>query len=424
MLLSGGTTRQRAAAGAVLFLMLATGAAAVLGWSRVAVVGLSMLTGLGSLMILDVRARQHRLARHVRSLDRRQAAAESAASSAPANDRLRQRIGELETKLAAEQAENARLDDLERASYRQSLRQHVRVFRAEHRLGLTTRSAALQLPYKLRTMELAASHGISTPEVYRVWPDVDSIDLSGLPDTFVLKADGGAGSVAVFPLQRSSDGRYDVVGGKGTYSEQEMRDRIRALGRRARAPYFAEEMLLDADGGPIPNDVKCYMFYGQVGHILVRHVARHGDASTIRLKFVDEHGADYGEVAVGRKHDPSIPVPASLPRMVNVAEHLSRAVGLPFCRVDLYDTSRGIVLGEITRAPSGGNERFVRAHDELLGERWVDGSARLAADLSAGRPAGPIFGNVSEVHLYPATDGGRSPALFGHTVVDCAEWCR
>src|SRR5699024_1476278 len=134
------------------------------------------------------------------------------------------------------------------------------------------------------------------------------------------------------------------------------------------------------------------------------------------LKFVDENGADYGEVAVGRKHDPSIPVPASLPRMVDVAEHLSRAIGLPFCRVDLYDTSRGIVLGEITRAPSGGNERFVRAHDELLGERWVDGSARLAADMSAGRPAGPIFGNVSEVHLYPSTDDGRSPTLFGHTV--------
>ena len=213
------------------------------------------------------------------------------------------------------------------------------------------------------------------------------------------------------------------MGGDGEYSEEELREHIRSLGREARAPFFAEEMLHGPDGGPIPDDVKCYMFYGEVGHILVRTVGEHGNAETIRLKFVDEHGTDYGPVAVGRKHDPEIVVPQTLPRMVEVARHLSRAVGLPFCRVDLYDTSKGIVLGEITRAPSGGNERFLETHDEMLGARWLEGSARLNADLSAGRPFGPLFGGQKDLHHYPASDSPRSAANFGRTVVDCSRWC-
>jgi len=269
--------------------------------------------------------------------------------------RLEKEVARLTEELDAVREESARLDDLERASYRQSLRQHIRIFRAEGSLRAPVRSAALQLPFKLRNIEFAASHGIGVPEVYAVWPDVAGIDLSALPDRFVLKADGGAGSVAVFPLERVTHDRYRVVNGSGEFSQDEIRERVRDLGGRARPPYFAEELLHAADGEPIPHDVKCYMFYGEVGHVLVRKVGQHGRASTIRLKFVDENGTDYGPVAVGRPHDPAITVPRSLPQMVEVARHLSRATGLPFCRVDLYDTTRGIVLGEITRAPSGGN---------------------------------------------------------------------
>lgn len=285
------------------------------------------------------------------------------------------------------------------------------------------KSAVLQLPHKLRNLEFAASHGIRTPEVYDVWPDVSSIDLTTLPKTFVLKADGGAGSVAVFPLERVGDASYRAIGTDGVYSEDELKNRIQALGRNARKPYFAEELLRSADGGPIPNDVKCYMFYGQVGHILVRRVGEHSVSSSIRLKFVDENGTDYGPVAVGRTHDPSIAVPPALPELIAVAKHLSRAVGLPFCRVDLYETSHGIVLGEITRAPSGGNERFIEGHDELLGKRWIQGSASLSADLSIGRPVGQLFGTHADLRLYPPSDSPRAPANFGRTVRDCSDWC-
>ncbi len=412
----GRTPRQRILVAAVLLVGAATAGTALLDLPRLALAGLAALLTLGVLVVLDGRTRLATLDRRVRTRPR--------AGARPSDAELPARVAELEEQLAASEQELARLDDLSRTSYRQAVRQHVRVFRAEDRLGAPTKSAALQLPHKLRTVELAASHGVAVPEIYAVWPDVASIDLAPLPDSFVLKADGGAGSVAVFPLRRREDGRYEMVGGKGDVSEEELRERIRSLDRAARAPFFAEELLHAPGGGPIPDDVKCYMFYGTVGQVLVRRVGEHGRASTIRLKFVDENGVDYGPVAPGRPHDPTIEVPDALPPMLEVARHLSRAVGLPFCRVDLYETSKGIVLGEITRAPMGGNERWTAEHDEFLGRHWLDGSARLQSDLSAGRPPGALFGTLADLHLYPPNDRPRSPANFGRTVVDCSQWCR
>ncbi|WP_168211809.1 ATP-grasp fold amidoligase family protein [Ruania zhangjianzhongii] len=380
---------------------------------QIGLAGIIALVTLGVLVVLNIRARLKALASGVRRAGRGEDSSRS----------LRQRLRELEGELASVQHERDRLDDLTSASFRQSIRQYIRVVRAEHKLKDPHRSAALQLPHKLRNLEFAASHGVGVPTAYQVWPDIASIDLGALPETFVLKSDGGAGSVAVFPLQRLDDDRYGVIGGKAEYTESELLGHLRSLGRRARAPYFAEELLVAADRAPLPDDVKCYMFYGEVGQILVRKVGEHGDPSTIRLKFVNEQGKDYGPVAVGRTHDETIQVPNSLPEISTAAKHLSRAIGLPFCRVDLYNTSRGIVLGEITRAPSGGNEYFVEDHDEMLGWQWVRASARLEVDLNSGRPAGPVFGTAADLRLYPPSDDPLSPANFGRTTVDCTQWC-
>src|SRR5699024_10580861 len=279
--------RQRMLTAVVLLVGSATVVGAVFGIRRLALAGVATLATVAILVLLDVRVRQGGLVRRIRTVERAQkktagmstsrqlikrisaherrvlAAVEGArlealdshAESVAPNERnaLRNRVSELEEQLAEERAENARLDDLQRASYRQSLRQHVRAFRTEDRLKAPGRSAALQLPYKLRNVEFAASHGFAVPEVYQVWSDVSSIDLGTLPEKFVLKSDGGAGSVSVFPLQRLTDGRYRAIGGKGEYTEEDIRQRLRQLGRRARPPFFGEELLISADGGPIPN---------------------------------------------------------------------------------------------------------------------------------------------------------------------------
>lgn len=428
----GQSWRPRVLLGLALLVVLATATSAALGWQRAALVGLTMIgaAALAAVVVADRRqqARLRRTQRHLaRKHERLAKQLMTRLDDLAVAERRRvaaeRRADELEAKLATAQTELARLDDLEGASFRLSIRQYVREVHAERALRRWPPSAALQLPRKLRNLELGASHGVTVPEVYAVWPDLATMQLSGLPDRFVVKSDGGAGSVAVFPLERRPEGRYRMIGTDREMTEAELAARFRDLGQRARAPFFAEELLHGVDGGPIPPDVKYYMFYGQVGQILVRTVGEHGRASTIRLKFIDEDAHDFGEVAVGRPHDPGIAIPESLAEMTAAAQHLSRAVGLPFCRVDLYETSLGVVLGEITRAPSGGNEYFTTAHDQRLGRHWIDAEARLTADLTAGRPMGPLFGDRADLRLYPPSDRDRYAGDFPRTVLPCGEWC-
>ena len=76
---------------------------------------------------------------------------------------------------------------------------------------------------------------------------------------------------------------------------------------------------------------------------------------------------------------------------------LSAAVPLPFVRVDLYGTTKGIVMGEITLLP-GGNQHYIPVQDARLGKMWEEAEMRLQIDLARnGRP----FRNIAGEHPVP-----------------------
>lgn len=305
-----------------------------------------------------------------------------------------------------------------------ALRHQVAV--AVRRDGAAT-TPLMQVPYKLRNYRLASSHGVAVPEVLTVWESIDAIDcLERLPDRFVLKSDGGAGSSGVFLLERTGSARYTPLGSTRSISESELKKHLARLDpRRVRPPFFAERYLdVVPSSSEIPEDVKIYASYGRILQVMVRRVGRHGAPSTISTRFLDAHGSDLGPVALDRRGDQTIPVPRSLAAMVEVARHLSRAVGLSFCRVDLYDGVHGPVLGEITRAP-GGSQRYVEDHDRWLGEQWLRGAMELSRDLSLGRPYGVLHGGEDAPNLYPTGHVSRTQDAGAWTprVVPCGQWC-
>ena len=72
--------------------------------------------------------------------------------------------------------------------------------------------------------------------------------------------------------------------------------------------------------------------------------------------------------------------------MLEHARVFSKAVPLPFVRVDLYGTTKGIVMGEITLLP-GGNQHYIPVQDARLGKMWEEAEMRLQIDLARnGRP--------------------------------------
>jgi len=281
------------------------------------------------------------------------------------------------------------------------------------------------MTYKLRTYEHIASHGYAIPQIYRTWDSPTDMDLDDLPDSFVVKSDGGSTSKGVLPLIRQRDGRFLVADGSRSLTSDEVKahfEKARSAGE-AYGAMFAEALLRPRDGSDrIPDDVKVYTAYGSILQVLLRQVDEHGVVSETRSKYVDEHGADLGQVASHRQLDPSIPVPDTLGEMIAISRHLSRASGLPFVRIDLYDTEKGIVVGEITRAP-GGAQTYTETHDQQMGRLWHLARAELQIDVQKGRPAGLIWGDREIPKLYSGLSPSLSRDRERRTVVSCDSWC-
>lgn len=374
--------------------------------------------------LLDRRAEQlARLRSQVGSLEREIASLEKRSQD------LRARVQEAETESAQAQEllamDRPEFGDTAPPSFRRNLlnlRRNVEALRphdprADHPL--------LQIPRKLRNYRLAASHGVAVPKIHGVWNTLDEIDLSGLPEEFVLKSDGGAGGKGVFPLRRLGPETFELIGGSAEpLTVQDLRQRYRDH-RASRRPFFAEGFLEQVDGvGEIPDDIKIYAMYGQVAHVMIRRMPQHADLRAARYRYLAADGSDLGDdVAPGQRIDSTIQVPDSFPELIRIGEHLSRAVGLPFIRVDVYDTVNGPVLGELTRAP-GGRQRYRSDHDQHLGTAWDLAQYRLDLDVQAGRPLQILHGDHPAENPYPPESSGRrGPGDREVLTAPCQEWC-
>lgn len=282
------------------------------------------------------------------------------------------------------------------------------------------------LPFKLRTQQLGASHGIPVPQVYRVWPALEDIDLDGLPDALVLKSDRGAGGKGVIQVHRVGQDQYRVPGHPQPRRAAAVVAQLATVAQTGKisGPYFAEELLRTPAGDPVTDDIKLYACYGQVVQVLLRRMSDPGDPTSIRHRYLTAEGTDLKKVAAGLSISAAIPVPAGLDAAVATAQHLSRAVGLPFCRVDLYETDHGVVLGELTRAP-GGPQRYLPRHDRAMGAAWEVARWRLERDLADGRPFGLLFGEHPAATRYPDDHPSHDPAdrHWNRPVVACEQWC-
>ena len=284
-------------------------------------------------------------------------------------------------------------------------------------------NAIAQMNYKLRSYSLAQSLGVATPEVYQVWNSVQNIDLSAIPaDKFVLKADGGHSGIAVIPLVRTEDGWQTLTGKEqleGNRPSERMLNRL----AKGRGPYFAEEFLESDGGSTIPQDIKIYTAYGQILQVLVMQTEGKQvvNRQTFSRRYFDADGEDLGMILPKAVYGPDIPLPQHWDELLSSARKLSMFSGLPFLRVDLYATSRGPVLGELTSTP-GGKQQYRLQHDARLGASWNQAEVRLDRDIARGRPTGTLYGAQPYTWWYPESDETSHPSSWERPVVDAERW--
>ena len=244
------------------------------------------------------------------------------------------------------------------------------------------------------------------PATFAQFHRVSEIDLSALPMPCVLKPTFAHTSAGVFIIEARDDGYYDRFRGRQVNLEQVHREMDRLytqFGRNEEQVNFvAEEVVEDIGGAAVPIDYKFLMFYDEVG--LCISVDR--NVSPMRFDYWSSDFVPLSPSAVfharpDRSGRGGREAPAFMSELAELAATISKSIPIPMCRVDLYMTPGGPVLGEITLLP--GN--FYYEDDVVmsaglsshLGAMWGRAEQRVAAD----------FGR------YPVCDGRLSlDALF------------
>lgn len=208
------------------------------------------------------------------------------------------------------------------------------------------------------------------------WAEVEDVDISSLPEKFVLKTNDDSGVVVVC----SDKENFDL----GEAKKRLKRSRKKNLYYRTREwpyknvqPCVLAEQLLEAPcdsvaenpGGPQGDlvDYKFMCFSGKVQCIFTCSNRASGD---LRVDFFDR---EWDPLPFTRRFPRAEKLPSppkTLLEMIWAAESL--AVDLPFVRVDFYEVEGRCYFGEMTFYPGSGYEKFEpNEWDTILGN-WLD----------------------------------------------------
>ncbi|MDO5647577.1 ATP-grasp fold amidoligase family protein [Paracoccus sp. (in: a-proteobacteria)] len=222
--------------------------------------------------------------------------------------------------------------------------------------------------------KFALTNGFKVAEQYQVGERIENISVK--PGT-ILKPMHDSGSKGVFVFK--ADGRIINLKTKQEYSSfDQVKDEVKRQidsGYLLSKRFLTEELLEGHDGG-VPNDLKFYTFYGEIG--LALEGCRLGNEDK-HCFYVD------GKEKISGKYPDALFSGAGYPDNWNkIASDLSKLVPLPFLRIDFFMTNKGLYVGEFTSAP-GGYEKFNLEFDRMLGERFINAQARLHTDMLNGK---------------------------------------
>jgi len=187
-----------------------------------------------------------------------------------------------------------------------------------------------------------------TADMLQVGRQFTDIDFDDLPTQFVLKANHDAGSVRLIPEKVSID-RHELRNFFDAALSKKFGWEWGEWGYRFIPPKIFAESFIETDDGYPPVDYKFYCCDGRVRFmhfIYDRHISP--KEQTIDVDGLDMKQSLYPSFPLGD----AFTKPDDWQEMIRISEELSR--GFKFVRVDLYRSSNGILVGEMTFWPMQG----------------------------------------------------------------------
>ena len=198
------------------------------------------------------------------------------------------------------------------------------------------------------------------------WERFDQIDFDALPDQFVLKTTHDCGGVWICKDKSSLDRQAAKE-----FLEKHLKRDYYSTGREwpyknVKPRIFAEAFLAELE-----DDLRDYKFFCFDGVPKLMFIASERQSKEQETKF-DFFDMDFNHLSIINGH-PNSPNPISRPenfeKMKELAAVLSK--GIPHLRVDFYECSGRLYLGEMTFSHWGGFVAFEPEEwDEKLGS-WI-----------------------------------------------------
>ncbi len=244
----------------------------------------------------------------------------------------------------------------------------------------------IRLQDKYLAKAYAEERGIRAARVLYVTDKPETIPFDSLPGNCFIKANHGCGwnvlckehQFFTYRSEVNFRGNNEIAKYKITQTEviDLCKSWLRKRYSRTQWAYqhivpkiIVEEYLYPREGTEL-KDYKLYTFYGKVKlvDVLSPTIRRNREEFLLNTNwqpvdsFVYEHNLSN---RIPQKPD-------TFQELIRTAEILGKE--LDFARIDLYDTTLGVVLGEITIYPEGGrvnSPAHDRAFNLWLGKQWV-----------------------------------------------------
>ena len=185
-----------------------------------------------------------------------------------------------------------------------------------------------------------------------VWDNPDDIDFDALPDKFVLKCNHNSGLGMCICKDKSKLNIENVKSElkKGLAQDYYLTGREWPY-KNVPRKIIAEKYMTDTSDSSDFTDYKFFCFNGYVDCVMVCLERSSGDT---KFYFFDRNW-NLKRLNTRGKNAPdgfTISKPSQMDKMFEIAAKLSK--GLPFVRIDLYQSNDHIYFGEITFFPDSG----------------------------------------------------------------------
>lgn len=236
--------------------------------------------------------------------------------------------------------------------------------------------------------------GYLLPQIYETYDDVDTINLTKLPNEFVLKSStGGGGREIIICTDKNKFDLEDAKQKMKYWLHSKKKNSGREWVYDGHCPKIIAEKLLK--GEPELIDYKFYCFSGKCKLIHVAYDRTLG--KDVRIAFFDRDFSPINvtvdcERAALKENLPQ--KPKNFEKMVEYAENLSRP--FPHVRIDLYNIQGETILGELTFFNMSGYMNFIPdSFDFELGKAFT-----LPEEKFAGRDTNRLICVIVIIYKY------------------------